>query len=121
MSGISKTVPEIEREIQIINRRCLRFRKVFKQEKEEAILKGVQSLIILRERSRTHYCPEIVLLIREIKKIVLLLKRIEVVPLTIFEQIEDSEIELKKTLAHMTSTPNRLLRGAKENQGENSV
>lgn len=51
MSGISRTVPEIEREIQIINRRCLRFRTGFKQEKEEAILKGVQSLIILRERS----------------------------------------------------------------------
>lgn len=121
MSGITKTISKIEQEIKIIYRRCVRFREGFKQEKEDALLEGFDSLILLRERSRTHYSPEIVLLMREIKKLSLSLKKIEFVPLTIFEQIEETENELKRTLAHVTSTPNRLLRGAKENQGENSV
>ena len=121
MSGITKTIAEIEREIQVTNRRCLRLRDSFKQEKEDALFNGIEHLILLRERSRMHYIPEIITLQREIKGIALSLKKIEVVPLTIFEQIEDTENELKKTLAHITSTPNRLLRGAKENQGENCV
>ncbi len=118
MSGNLRTVAEVEGELRLMERFLDRLKKSFQLEKEAALLENRKALWLFRERSRTHYQPSTLKLLCDLKLLRYRMIKVERIPSGIFLRLEAIEKAMKKAQAHFAGTPNRLLRSAGENTGD---
>ncbi len=101
-----------------MERSLIRLKRSFQLEKEEALLEEVEALWRLRERSRSHYQPSALSMINNIRQLRYKMSRIKHIPSAILPRLELLEKAIKEALAHFSGTPNRLLRSAGQNTGD---
>ena len=101
-----------------MERSLSRLGESFKLEKEAALLEGEKTLIALRDRSRTYYQPLLLRMANQLKQLRYAFSRIDSTPSAIFMRVEALELRIKETRASFVGTPNRLLRFAGQNTGE---
>ena len=118
MSGNLRTLTEVEGELRLVERFLARLKKSFQLEKEAALSENAKALWLLRERSRTHYQPSTFRLQSYLKQLRYRMIKVERIPSGIFLRLEALEKAIKETQAHFAGTPNRLLRSAGENTGD---
>ncbi|MCK5132568.1 MAG: hypothetical protein KAR40_10515 [Candidatus Sabulitectum sp.] len=118
MSGNLRTPADVEEELQFMERFLIRLRRSFQLEKETALTEGVKALWTFRERSRCYYQPAVSGMLNDLKQFRYGMIKVEHIPSGIFPRLEALEISIKKARAHFSGTPNRLLRLAGQNTGD---
>lgn len=118
MNGNLRTLADVERELRFMETFLARLKQSFLLEKEEALLGGSESLWTFRERSRSHYNPSVSGIYNDIRQLRHGIIRVEKIPSGIFLRLEALERAVKEAQAHFTGTPNRLLRFAGQNTGD---
>lgn len=118
MSGNLRLTADIEYEIKVMQKMLIRLRNTFTLEKDEALPGGYESLVDLRERSRTHYQPLCGRMLNDVQLLRYRTAKVEDAPSSIFASIDKLEKVIKETLAHFSGTPNRLLRSPGQNTGD---
>lgn len=104
--------------LKVVSRQIGRLREGFRLEKEEALSgEGDLALEELRERSKTHYRPELAGLVRETQRL-----RRSIDPLQPAveeaEDLVDSCVRQAEELRmHLVSAPNRLIRATSAEEG----
>lgn len=118
MNGNIRTVADVEAELRFKERFLVRLRESFQLEKEDALEGGADALVVFRERSRTYYQPVALKMLNEYKLLRYKMTKIESIPSSIFLRLDVLEKAIKDARAHFAGAPNRLLRNAGENTGE---
>ncbi len=118
MSGNPGTLAAIEEELQFMERVLARLRRSFQLEKEAALLEGTKALWAFRERSRSHYQPSALRMLNDLRQLRYRMDRMEHIPSGIFLKQEVLKKAIKEAQAHFSGTPNRLLRSAGQNTGD---
>jgi len=118
MSGNSGTAADIEQELRLMEKSLIRLRKSFDLEKEDALEKGPVALQLFRERSRSHYIPSVSRMHRSLKQLRYRMIKVKHVPSGIFLRLEALEKAILEARAHFSGTPNRLIRFAGQNTGD---
>ncbi|GEM_PF-2416982 len=101
-------------ELNLLRSRAERTAESFRLEKEELLISGdLDDLLRLREMSRTIYTPSLQRLSREVQR----LKHLIPADSPRMEEAEEAAAELtvhiNRILAHVVSTPNRLIRASR--------
>ena len=118
MSGNRRTSADLIEDLKFMERSLSRLGESFKLEKEAALLEGEKALVTLRDRSRSHYQPVLLRMANQLKQLRYAMSRMDSIPSAIFLRMEALEIRIKETRASFVGTPNRLLRFAGQNTGE---
>ncbi len=118
MSGKLGTPADIEAELRFMERFLVRLRKSFQMEKEDALLEGVKALWAFRERSRCYYQPSVFRMRSDLRQFRYKIIKMEQPPSGIFPRLEALEKSIKEAHAHFSGTPNRLIRFAGQNAGD---
>lgn len=118
MSGNLRTPADAEAELQFMERFLIRLRRSFQLEKETALTEGVDALWTLRKRSRIHYQPAVSGMLNDLRQLRYGMTKMEHIPSGIFLRLEALEVSTKEARAHFSGTPNRLLRFAGQNTGD---
>ncbi len=118
MSGNRRTTADLIEDLNFMQRSLSRLRESFKLEKEAALPEGEKAMIAFRERSRSHYQPVLLRMTSQLKQLRYSMSRMDNIPSAIFLRLEALENTIKETRASFVGTPNRLLRIAGQNTGE---
>ncbi len=118
MSGNRRTTADLIEDLNFRQRSLSRLRESFKLEKEAALLEGEKAMLAFRDRSRSHYQPVLINMENGLKQLRYSMSRMENLPSAIFLRLEVLENKIKETRASFVGTPNRLLRFAGQNTGE---
>ena len=118
MNGNRRTTADLIEDLRFMERSLTRLTQSFNLEKEAALPEGEKTILAFRDRSRTHYQPVLLRMTSNLKQLRYSLSRMDSIPYAIFLRLEALENKIKETRASFVGTPNRLLRVAGQNTGE---
>ncbi|MEA3265866.1 MAG: hypothetical protein U9P42_02840 [Candidatus Fermentibacteria bacterium] len=118
MSGNPGTAADMEEELRLMEKFLVRLRKSFLLEKEDALAEGSEALQLFRNRTRSHYSPSVSRMNSNLRQLRYRITKVENVSSSIFLRLEALEKAIKEARAHFSGTPNRLLRFAGQNTGD---